>query len=54
MTFAVSYGAYLRNAIDHETRRFNLLKIKQLRFPHLEGFIFTPLSVEKEDLNNRS
>ena len=23
-----------------KTRRFNLLKIKELRFPHLEGFIF--------------
>ena len=41
MTFAVSYGAYFPNAIDRENAAFQFTeKIKELRFPHLEGFIF--------------
>ena len=40
MTLTVSYGAYLPNAIDRENAEFNLLKIKQLQFAYLKGFIF--------------
>ena len=39
MIFTVSYEACLPNAIDRGTR-FSLVKIKQLRFAYLEGFIF--------------
>ena len=40
MTFAASYGGYLPNLIDRENAAFTLLKMKQLRFVYLEGFIF--------------
>ena len=47
MIFTVSYEARLPNAIDRGTH-FSLVKIKQLRFAYLEGFIFYVSQRRKE------
>ena len=53
MTFTVSYGAYLQNAVDRVVTvfvtRFSLLKTEQLRDVCLFVCLsFTRLSVEKK------